>query len=119
MTIFTLSHKNRNIQGVLCTAFFRRFRGLMFRKSININDGILIDQGSSTRLNSAIHMFFMNFDIAVIWLDSEFKIVDKTFAKKWHPFYQPILPARYVFETHPDNLDIFETGEILDIRYEN
>lgn len=48
----------------LANNFFSRFRGLMFKKSLNENQGLLI-----TRCPS-VHSFFMRFSIDVIYLDS-------------------------------------------------
>jgi uncharacterized membrane protein (UPF0127 family) len=119
MTNFTIDNAAFYVKGKVCQDFFSRFLGLMFRKNLGINEGILIDQGSLSRVNSAIHMLFMRFDIAVIWLNNDFHIVDKVLGKKWYPFYIPKKPARYVLETHPDAINHFAIGEHLEIKYEN
>jgi uncharacterized membrane protein (UPF0127 family) len=87
----------------------------MLKPNINESDGILIDEGSASRLNASIHMFFMNFDIAVIWLDPDFRVVGKVLARKWKPYYAPEVPARYILETHPNRLDDFEIGDKVSI----
>lgn len=50
-------------------SLFMRVKGLMFRKSLEDNSGIIIVPCNS------IHTFFMRFNIDVIFLDSENKIV--------------------------------------------
>lgn len=65
------------------------------------------------RLDAAIHMFFMNFDIAVIWADEHLRVVDAKLALRWRPAYAPARAAKYVLETHPDRLKDFEIGDQL------
>ena len=99
----------------ICDSFFSRFKGLMFDKTIDQDEGILLIQESESRLNSAIHMYFMNFDIAVFWLDKEFTVIDKKIAHKWKSILMPSKPAKYIFETHPDNLNKFHMDETIQI----
>ncbi|TLS35571.1 DUF192 domain-containing protein [Pseudalkalibacillus caeni] len=49
--------------------FFKRFRGLMLKKSLQVEKGIAI-----TPCNS-IHMFFMRFPIDVLFLDKRGKVL--------------------------------------------
>ena len=99
------------IQTEYCDTFFSLFMGYMFRKPISPYQGLLLVQPREDRLNSAIHMFFMNFDLGVIWIDNQNSVVDAQYAKRWHPFYQPAKPARYVLETHPNHLKDFKIGQ--------
>ena len=85
----------------------------MFRNSIEMDAGLLMVQGSESRANAAIHMFFVGMDLGVLWLDSSRKIVDKQLAKSWQPFYTPSFPAKYILEIHPERLPEFELGDIL------
>ena len=85
----------------------------MFKKSININEGILLVENYESVINTAIHMFFMFFDISVIWINSDFVVVDKKLAKKWAPFYFPQKKAQYILECHPDQLINFEINETV------
>jgi uncharacterized membrane protein (UPF0127 family) len=99
----------------ICDSFFSRFKGLMFDKTINQDEGIILIQESESRINSAIHMYFMNFDIAVFWLDKELTIIDKKIAHKWKSILMPSKPAKYIFETHSDNIGKFQLGDIIQI----
>ncbi len=65
------------------------------------------------RLNSAIHMFFVFFDLAVIWVNDQGVVVDKVLAKPWRPHYGAQTPARYVIEGHPVILDQVQIGDTL------
>ncbi len=94
-----------------CDSFLCRFRGLMFRSHLDRNDGLLLEITHDSRLDSSIHMFFVPFDLAVIWINSELCVVDKVIAKGWHPAYFPAHAARYTLEMHPDRMDDFEVGD--------
>ncbi|MDV3103611.1 DUF192 domain-containing protein [Thermococcus waiotapuensis] len=76
-------------------SFIRRFRGLMMVK--NIDYALVFYLPSETRVNAAIHTFFMLDEIDVIWLDSSRKVVDFRKARKWR-LYSPKNPARYIIE---------------------
>ncbi len=101
------------LQARYCASFFGRLRGLMFQKSIAPYEGLLMVQPRSDRLDAAIHMFFMNFDIAVIWADEQLRVVDAQLARRWRPAYAPARAAKYVLETHPERLSDFEVGDQL------
>jgi len=97
-----------------CVSFGSRLRGLMFKKKLNDTEAILIDEGQNSRLNTAIHMFFMNFDIAAIWIDQQQNVVDCQLARKWRPYYAPRNPARYILEANPNQLTNFHIGDRLE-----
>jgi uncharacterized membrane protein (UPF0127 family) len=83
----------------------------MFTKSIPENYGLLLVQGSDSRLNASIHMMFMWMDLAVIWIDGEYSVVDIVLARRWKLAYLPKKPARYVLETEVSNLKDFNIGD--------
>lgn len=90
----------------------------MFEEQIGSYDGILLKMEQLSRLNTSIHMLFMNFEIAVIWLDENLVVVDTTLAKRWRLYYAPSKPALSVVEIHPARLDDFKIGEQLELFYE-
>ena len=97
-----------------CDNFSSQFMGLMFKNAIHDFEGLLLVQARDSRINSAIHMLFMKFDIAVIWINSEYTVVDKTLAKPWKLAIFPTYPARFTLECHPDRLREFHVGEKLE-----
>ena len=97
----------------ICEDFFSRLKGLMFQHDIRRNEGLLFINHSENRMDAAIHMFFMNFDIAVFWINNKNMVVDKSIAKKWHPFYIPRYNARVIFETHKENIDLLAIGDVV------
>lgn len=112
---YIIENKNtkEKIRLDICNSFFTKFMGLMFRKDIGKDQGLIFLLDSPSKINAAIHMFFMNFDIAVFWLDDENNIIDKTIAKKWRTYYAPKTPAVKIIETHKNNIDLYEIGETL------
>ena len=113
MQLINLSNPGKPIKIEICRLFFSKFKGLMFQPGLDEQEGIALVADSSGIVNSSIHMFFMNFDIAVIWLDSSLLVVDKTIAKKWHPYYAPKNPALYTIELHPLKINDFNKNDQL------
>ena len=101
----------------VCDTFGTRLRGLMFRRSLGTDEGLLLVGARDQRLDSAIHMLFVPFDLAVVWINSSFEVADKVLARAWRAAYVPSRPARYVLELHPVHLSAYDVGnkvEILD-----
>lgn len=94
-----------------CNGFWSKLKGLMFTPKLNPGEGIVIVEDRPSRLNTSIHMFFMKFDLAVIWLDENKTVVDKVLAKRWAPVYVPRKAAQYVLELHPSRLSDFSIGD--------
>lgn len=116
--ISNLTNPAGEISAQLAKSFISKFRGLMFRRFLPKDHGLLIDEGAESRLNTSIHMFFMYFDIAVIWIGQDLKVVDRRLAIKGRPAYFPAAPARYVLELNTDNLSNFHIGDQLQLIYE-
>jgi uncharacterized protein len=101
------------VQAHYCESFLCRLRGLMFRRALGMYEGLLMVQTKSSRVDAAIHMFFMNFDIATIWLDEDLRVVDSQLCRRWRPAYVPAAAARYVLETHVLRKDDFRADDQL------
>jgi len=96
-----------------CSSFFCKLRGLMFRRTLGPGEGLLMVEPAAGRVTTSIHMFFMAFSIATVWMDSQFTVVDKVLAKPWRPFYMPARAACYTLEAAPDLLERVEIGDRL------
>ena len=70
-----------------CDSFGAKLRGLMFRRSIDADEGLMLVEDRAGIAATAIHMFFVPFDIAAIWLDDDLRIVHTALAKPWRPYY--------------------------------
>jgi uncharacterized membrane protein (UPF0127 family) len=86
----------------------------MFRGSISPDEGLLLVGPRDSRMDAAIHMLFVPFDLAVVWINSQMTIVDKVLAARWRPFYVPARPARFVLEVHPNLLPEYSVGETVE-----
>ena len=85
----------------------------MFSRELKIDEGIILAESRESRINTSIHMLFMYYDLAVLWLDKDLCVVDKVLAKKWFPFYFPKKPAQYVLELHKSQFPRFSIGDRL------
>ena len=101
-----------------CVSFLCRLKGLMFISTFGSDCGLLLVQQKESRVDSSIHMFFVFFDLAVIWLNSDLQVVDKVIARPWRPAYFPCKPARYILEIKPERLTEFNKGDRIDFVYE-
>ena len=86
----------------------------MFSNPLKHDEGILLDLKKSSKSLSAIHMLFVFFPIRVYWLDEQLHIVDTVLAKPFHLHYGPKSAARYILETHRDN--IFSLGTSFSLK---
>jgi uncharacterized membrane protein (UPF0127 family) len=110
--IFNQTHPEvKPIKAKYCQSFLCQLRGLMFTPKLPENEGLLLVQGSDSRMNSSIHMMFMRIDLAVIWINSEFTVVERVLARRWKLGYIPKQPAMYVLETNVSSLNDFNIGD--------
>ncbi len=98
---------------VRCDTFWRRLRGLMFRRALAEDQVYLFDERREGVVQTTIHMFFVFFSIGVVWLDSGMRVVDKALARPFRPYYAPRSPARYYVEGHPSLLERVNVGDQL------
>ncbi|HIE58275.1 MAG TPA: hypothetical protein EYP88_08605 [Anaerolineales bacterium] len=117
MKVITIQNLTRPLEHPLrakyCNRFACQFRGLMFRRSLLPDEGLLLVQSRENRLESAIHTLFMFIDLAVVWIDSAQRVVDVKLARRWHPLYMPQSPASAVLELPAYWLHEFKIGDQL------
>lgn len=95
----------------VCESFFCRLRGLTFRRRLADDEGLLLVGERESRADTAIHMFFVFFPIAAIWLDREGSVVDAQLASPFRPLYVPQGPARDILEGPPSLLERVRAGD--------
>ena len=88
----------------------------MFRSSLALDEGLLLVEKRDGRLDSSIHMFFVPFDLAVFWINSNMTVVDKIIAKPWKPAYFPKADAKFTLEIHPTRWGDYEIGEKVEFK---
>jgi len=98
-----------------CASFLCRLRGLTFRRHMADDWGLLLVQQKDSRLDASIHMLFVWFDIAVVWINATNEVVDIKLARRWRPAYLPQRPARYVLELSPAHINDFNIGDHVQI----
>lgn len=112
-----IENKNRGIQGGVrikyCDTFLTQLRGFTLRPRLSLDEGLVLVGKRDSRLDSSIHMLFVSFDLAVIWINSDMQVVDKVIAKSWKPAYFSKQPARYVLEIHPERWEEFQIGDMV------
>lgn len=96
-----------------CTSFLCRLRGLTFRRRLGENEALLLVGGRESRVETAIHMFFVFFPIAAVWLNSEGRVVDARLALPFRPLYVPRGVAKDVLEGPPALLEQVSVGDRL------
>ncbi len=94
-----------------CSSRWCRFRGLQFRRKLNPGEALILVHPDDGIVQSSIHMFFVIFPIAAIWIDSMGRVTSAQLAKPWRPYYASPRPAQYVLETSPDFLSQVEVGD--------
>ena len=101
---------------VPCDTFWKRGRGLMSRGRRAVSEGqiFLFVEGRESIARAAIHMLFVFFPIAVIWLGGERQVVDQTLARPFRPYYAPRRAARYYVEGDPSLLERVRVGDRLE-----
>ncbi len=80
----------------LADSFWRRFRGLMFRRRFPSGKALFFKFNKPGR--HRVHMYFVRFSVDLVYLDSSFKIVEvRARLKPWR-VYWPKAVAKYLIE---------------------
>jgi uncharacterized membrane protein (UPF0127 family) len=118
VTIENHSHPlHRPLQARYCTSFTCQLRGLTFRRSLPPNWGLLLVQHRESKMDAAIHMFMMWIDLAIVWINSQNKVVDVRPAYRWKSIIVPQAPAKYVLELPIDRLNDFHKADEIKITH--
>ncbi len=97
-----------------CDTFLCKLRGLTFRRALPPDEGLILVEAGDSRLGTGIHMLWVFFPIAVIWVDSRGDVVDVRLARPFVPVYLPRRPARYILEGVPALLERVQVGDRLE-----
>jgi uncharacterized membrane protein (UPF0127 family) len=117
MHIVEIKNLNRTqkhpLRAKYCNTFLCQLRGLMLRRSLALDEGLLLVQKRENRTESAIHMLFMFIDLTVVWINAAYQVVDVKLARRWRLVYAPQAPAKYVLELPAHRFDEFQIGDQL------
>lgn len=104
-----------NFKAHYCDSFSSRLRGLTFHAPLSPHEGILLVQGQESRLDTSIHMLGVFFDLAVVWINARYEVVDVKLARSWRLAYFPAAPAQYILELDAQYLHAFKVGDRVSI----
>lgn len=113
---------NRDTREVLldhvrwCNSRLCRLRGLQFRRKLNPGEALVLVKEKDSVAASSIHMFFVFFPIAAVWIDSRGTVTSAQLARPWRPYFASPEPACYVLETSPDFLEKVKVGDSVEFR---
>jgi uncharacterized membrane protein (UPF0127 family) len=97
-----------------CDTFWRRLRGLMLRPRLTTDEAYLFTFPSESAAAASVHMMFVFFPIALVWLDRCQRVVDTRLARPFRLWYAPRRPAKYLIEGAPELLDLVKVGDELE-----
>lgn len=99
-----------------CESFWCKLLGLSYRRSLPFERGLLMDERTESRTATGIHMLGMFFDLTIVWLDSQLKVVDVKPARAWRSYLFPREAARYVLECGASRLEEFRIGHQIEFK---
>jgi uncharacterized membrane protein (UPF0127 family) len=94
-----------------CGSRWCRLVGLQFRRRLRPGEAIILAKEKDSVAASSIHMFFVFFPIAAVWINSQGRVTSAQLAKPWRPYYASPEPACYVLEAEPEALERFCVGD--------
>ena len=95
-----------------CDTFWSRLRGLMFRRALGPEQAYVFSYRRESIAETAIHMFFVFQEIAVVWLDAQWRVVETARARPFRPYYAPSTAAQYIVEAAPGMLAYAHVGDV-------
>jgi uncharacterized membrane protein (UPF0127 family) len=105
--------QERLCKAKVANTFFSRLKGLMFKKYLPPEGGLLIEY-SLLFGSGAVHGLFMRFPIDLVFIDESKMVVDTAHLKPWG-FYNPKKKCRWVLEVTEGFVDRkgINTGDTL------
>ena len=94
-------------------SFRERSLGLMFRREIDPEEAMVFCLPRSGIREAGVHMLFVPFPLALVWLDEGCRVVDRVLARPWQMGYRPTAPSRYFVEAHSSRLNLVQEGDRL------
>ncbi len=114
-----LFHKNDQILSdmVYATSILQISKGLMFAGKKKINKGmcLVIPSKMDERINSSVTMLFCFYSMDIIFVDSNFNVVDKQTLRPFKVCYVPKKKCRYVIESFKGKFNNIKIGDKIEI----
>ena len=99
-----------------CDKFACKLRGLSWRSNLAQRNALIIAESAESKVGASIHTMGMFFDLGIVWLDSNFEVVDAQKAYRWRSFLLPHKPAQYIIELHPHRHSEFSIGDQIEFK---
>lgn len=87
----------------IANTFWKRFKGLMFKKNMSPNEAILLKNCS------CIHTCFMRFPIDVVYLDNDFRVLKTESVQPWR-IGSFVKGAKHIIEIKYGKAEKFQLG---------
>lgn len=97
-----------------CESVACRLIGLQFRRRLRSDEALLLVHPRPGTLSTSIHMFFVFFPIAAVWIDHHGLVTSAQLARPWRPYLASSAPAQYVLEADPGLLERVRPGDRLE-----
>ncbi|MEM0360197.1 MAG: DUF192 domain-containing protein [Candidatus Diapherotrites archaeon] len=95
-------------------SFFLKLKGLMFEKRDCFDYALVFPFERETRFGASIHMLFVFFPIAAVYLNADKRVVDVAVLKPFTLNYTPKKPAKYLIELAQEKLELVRIGDLLE-----
>jgi uncharacterized membrane protein (UPF0127 family) len=94
--------------------FLPKLKGLMFTLPLRKGKGIILVAPGEGILETMIHMLFVFYPLDIVWLDSNYEVVDfRKMIMPFTPFVAPNKPAKYVLELSHGSIKHIKIGDKL------
>ena len=97
-----------------CSSRASRLRGLQYRRRLEPGEALILVKPADSIFNSSIHMLWVFFPIAAVWINNQGRVTSAQLARPWRPYYASPESARYVLEAAPDLLERIKVGDEID-----
>lgn len=114
-----LIHKNKIIlkEMVYAKSIWQISKGLMFANKKKVKKGmcLVFPSRKNKKYSSAITMLFCFSKYEILFIDKDFKVVDKTILPPFKLTYIPKKPCKYVIESIPNSFKDIKIGNKIKI----
>ena len=119
MKIKKLKHNGKIILDKMkyATSTFEISKGLMFKGKKEVEKGmcLVMPAKSDVKFGSSVTMLFCFSDMQILFVNSNFEVVDKKTLKTWTPSYTPKKPCKYIIESIPHKFDEIKIVDKIEI----
>ncbi len=97
-----------------CESRLCRLLGFQFRRRLGPEEALVLVHPADSVGMTSIHMLFVFFPIAAVWINSDGRVTSAQLAKPFRLYYATPEPARYVLEGAPELLERIAVGDEVD-----